>query len=143
MRAPKNFEEYVEKGVVRKQTPDKARAENLAKEADRKHNSLKMVLEKIGLINENANDVIEDCYDIIINLSRSKMFLEGFSASGKGAHEAEVAYLRRLDFSEVEIDFINQLRYFRNGILYYGKLFDKEYAEKVVDFMEKIREKIK
>ncbi|MBT4434019.1 hypothetical protein HOD05_02260, partial [Candidatus Woesearchaeota archaeon] len=37
-----------------------------------------------------------------------------------------------------EIDFADQLRYFRNGILYYGKTFDEEYAHKVIDFLEKV-----
>ena len=36
---------------------------------------------------------------------------------------------------------MTQLRYFRNGILYYGKTFDSEYAEKVIDFTKKIMKK--
>jgi len=31
---------------------------------------------------------------------------------------------------------MNDLRYSRNSIKYYGKRFDREYAEKVMDFME-------
>jgi len=143
MRAPLNFGEYVGSGVVKKRTPNKSRSLDLIREAERKFNSLSKVLDKIGLSNENANDVLEDCYDIIANLTRAKMFFEGFSASGKGAHEAEISYLRRLEFSEVEIKFINQLRYFRNGILYYGKIFDKEYAEKVIAFMKIVRRRLR
>ena len=39
--------------------------------------------------------------------------------------------------------FTNDLRYFRNGILYYGKSFDKEYGEKVLDFLNKTYPKLK
>lgn len=143
MKVLRQFEEYLEEGIVKKQTPDKLRASNLIKESERKTNSLKLVLNKIGLSNDNANDIIEYCYDIIINLIRARMLIEGYSSSGLGAHEAEVSYLRKLNFSESAVQFANQLRYFRNGILYYRKRFDKEYADKVIDFLEIFKEKLK
>ena len=69
-------------------------------------------------------------------LIRSKMFETGYNSSGHGAHEAEVAYGKQLGFSDIDIVLLDQLRYFRNGILYYGKRFDKEYAEKIISFTE-------
>ncbi|MAG07592.1 hypothetical protein CMI46_02145 [Candidatus Pacearchaeota archaeon] len=143
MRELKEFEEFLKKGIVKKQTPDEARAKDLNEEAERKFGSLNMILDKIGLSDENANDIIEICYDIVSYLIRAKMLLRGYSSSGAGAHEAEVAYLKTLNFSEEDVRFVNQLRYFRNGIMYYGKRFDKEYAEKVIDFMKKVRERLK
>jgi tRNA(His) 5'-end guanylyltransferase len=74
---------------------------------------------------------------------RSEMLKKGLNASGISAHEAEIYYLQEIGFSEIDIEFANQLRYFRNGIEYYGKGFNKEYAEKVLNFLEKIREKVK
>ncbi len=71
------------------------------------------------------------------------MLLEGYNAAGQGAHEAEVSYLRVLNFKETDIQFANQLRYFRNGMLYYGTILDQEYAEKVIDFTKKNYIKIK
>lgn len=62
------------------------------------------------------------------------MLLDGYNASGKGAHEAEVSYLRILKFKETEIQFFDKLRFFRNGMVYYGTSLDKEYAEKVIEF---------
>jgi shikimate kinase len=38
---------------------------------------------------------------------------------------------------------LNELRFFRNGITYYGKILDKEYATKVYYFLMKFKEKIK
>jgi len=138
MRNLKKFTEYVEEGVVKKQFPDKSRAENLAEESKRKFNSLNRIKSKVGIDDENANDIIENCYDTIIGLIRAKMLLRGFSSLGAGAHEAEVAFLKELKMNEKDVQFINQLRYFRNGILYYGKRFDKDYAEKVFNFLRRI-----
>jgi len=67
----------------------------------------------------------------------------GYSASGQGAHEAEVSYLRELGFSEKDVQFADQLRYFRNGILYYGTSIDKEYADKVLEFTKTVHSKLK
>ncbi|MCF7910786.1 hypothetical protein K9L16_03875 [Candidatus Pacearchaeota archaeon] len=142
MKLPFDFEEYLKKGIVKKRNPDKSRARDLVEEAERKYNSLKIILEKIGLNDENANDVVEYCYDIMINFIRSRMLLKGFTSSGKGGHEAEISYLRKLNFSEVEIGIANQLRYFRNGIMYYGKRFDSDYAQKILNFLRKTKKKL-
>ena len=143
MRASKRFEEYINKGVVKRVKINKQRAKSLALESKRKMLSLKERLEKLGVKNENANDYIEYCYDIIMHLVRAKLYLEGYSTSGQGAHEAEVSYLRILGFSEKEVQFADQVRYFRNGILYYGTSLDFEYAQKVIDFTMEIYPKLK
>jgi len=137
MKSPDKFENYLRKGIIRKKTSDKSRARDLFEEANRKMNSMKLILNKIGLNNENANDIVESCYDILINLIRSKMLIAGFASTGIGAHEAEISYLRKLNFSEKEVIIANQLRYFRNGIKYYGKRFDSESANKVIEFLNK------
>ena len=100
-------------------------------------------IEKVGIKDGSVNHIIKNSYDIIMELIRAKMLIKGYSSSGKGAHEAEVSYLRNLDFSENKVQFINQLRYFRNGIVYYGKRFDKEYSKKSITFFKKIRKKLK
>jgi predicted outer membrane protein len=45
-----------------------------------------------------------------------------------------------LGFSESQVMFMNELRYYRNGIKYYGKRFDEEYAEKVMLYMDEVYE---
>lgn len=143
MRALKRFEEYIQEGVVRRVKINKERAKSLLIESERKMFSLKERLEKLGIKNENANDYVEYCYDIIMHLIRAKLYLEGYSISGQGAHEAEVSYLRILGFAEKEVLFADQIRYFRNGILYYGTSLDLEYAQKVIEFTNKIYPKLK
>jgi hypothetical protein len=137
-----NFQEFVKKGIVKKQSPDKSRAYFLIEESNQSYDVLLEIIDKIGLKENNANILIRQGYDIIMELLRAKMLLDGYNSSGKGAHEAEVSYLKLLDFSENDIQFANQLRYFRNGIMYYGKIMDKEYAEKVIEFIKRIRDKL-
>ena len=138
----KYFEEFIGEGTVNKVRVNKDRAKSLIAESERKRNYLNRMLEKLNIENDNANDYVIYCYDIIMNLVRAKLFLDGYHISGQGAHEAEVSYLRVLRFPEEEVRFLNQMRYFRNGILYYGTSLDKEYAEKVVAFTGEMYKKL-
>ena len=138
MRALKDFDLFVKEGIVKKQSVDKSRANALIKEARESYNFLMQIIKNMGVKDENSNHIIKNAYDVIMEIIRAKMLLKGFNSSGYGAHEAEVAYLRKLNFSETEILFANQLRYFRNGITYYGKKFDKDYAKKSLKFLEKL-----
>jgi len=143
MKSLKDFDEFLKNGVVKKQFPDKIRARDLVDQADKIYKAVIEIVDKIGINEFNSNIIIKESYDSIMALIRAKLFLSGFGSSGIGAHEAEVAYLRKLGFSEFDVQFVNQLRYFRNGIMYYGKKFDKEYAEKVFIFLKKISEKLR
>lgn len=146
----KNFEDFVNLGIIKRIFPNKSKARDLFQESERKEASLAKVLRLIGLSDENANDIVEYCYDILLYMIRAKLYLEGFKSSGEGAHEAEVSYLAELGFSERDTNFMDKTRYFRNGIKYYGKRLSKEYAEKVVSFMnmtlpslkKKVKEKV-
>lgn len=138
MKPLKNFGKLVKEGKVKIQTPNKSRANFLIQEAKKTHLFLKKLIKNFGVNNENSNSIIKLIYDIIMELIRARMLLNGFSTTGVGAHEAEVSYLKELGFSENEVQFADQLRYFRNGIIYYGKILDKEYAEKVLNFLNKI-----
>ena len=143
MKAIKRFDEFIKEGIVKKQSSDKSRAEFLINESDISLEGLKERIKKIGINEKNVNSIIKDCYDIIMELVRAKMLLDGYNASGFGAHEAEISYLRVLGFSENDIQFADQLRFFRNGILYYGTILDKEYADKVLKFINKIYPKLR
>lgn len=75
-------------------------------------------------------------------LIRAVMLSEGYISSGKGAHEAEVCYAKKKGLSDKELALLDQLRYFRNGILYYGKSFDAEYAHSIIAFTHNVYEKL-
>ncbi len=138
MKPLRFFSEYIADGIVKKQSPDIPRSESLVKEAEISYSVLMEHVEKLGISDRNANHIVKNSYDIIMESVRSKMLLNGFGSAGTGAHEAEVAYLRELGFNQADIEFTNQLRYFRNGITYYGKSFDAEYAKKVVEFLKRM-----
>ena len=72
-----------------------------------------------------------------MELIRAKMLLAGYNAAGFGAHKAEVSFMRVLGFDEKEVQFADQMRFFRNGIVYYGTSLDAEYAQKVIEFTKK------
>jgi len=143
MRHIKFFKEFISEGTVKKESINQERAKSLVTEADRKFRLLKENIDKLGINKDNANDYVEYCYNILLFLIRAKMFMQGYSTSGQGAHEAEVSFTRNIGFNEKDIQFLDQLRYFRNGILYYGKRFDKEYAEKVLEFTKRTFPKLR
>lgn len=143
MNLPKEFEFYIKKGIIKKCSIDKSRAEFLINESQNSLEGLKERVEKIGINEKNANSIIKDCYDILMELIRAKLLLIGYKSAGRFAHEAEVSYLKKLGFPDNEVQFINQLRYFRNSITYYGKILDKEYAEKVFDLLNRVYPKLK
>jgi len=142
MTRVRQFEEFIQRSIVKKQAPDKSRAEFLTKEAEQNYKYLLELIIKMGINDMNANDYIKKCYDILMELVRAKMLLHGYNSSGLNAHESEVSYLRVLGFSENDVQFTDQMRFFRNGMLYYGTILDKEYAKKTIDFLNKIYPKV-
>jgi hypothetical protein len=136
MKPLRDFSQFIDEGIVTKQSPDPSRAQFLRSEAKQ---SYSFVLSLASTIDDsNANAIVKLAYDVIMGLLRSKLLETGYRAHGPGAHEAEVAYLRELDFSEVDVQFCNDIRYFRNGIMYYGRIIDAEYGKKVIGFMQKV-----
>ncbi|MDI6737804.1 MAG: hypothetical protein QME12_04790 [Nanoarchaeota archaeon] len=94
-------------------------------------------MEAIGINENNANSIIKDCYDIIMEMIRAKLLLKGYSSAGQFAHEGEVSYLKKAGFPDSEVSFLNDLRYFRNSITYYGKILNTEYARQLLNLQEK------
>lgn len=137
------FEQCIKEGIVCKVTPDKQRASDLIIESERKYDFLLKLVEAIGIDDDKANEYVESCYNILLFLIRAKMLIDGYNSSGVGAHEAEVAFSRLIGLSEKQVIFLDKLRYFRNGIMYYGKRFDKEYAQKVVKYTKETYSKLK
>lgn len=130
------FEDFLAQGIVKKQSPNKFRAVSLMHEANQKKQFLEISLKNIPTAQMNANFIVESCYDILLELIRAKLFLQGYNSAS--SHEAEVSYLRILGFPEADVQFLNEVRYYRNGIKYYGKSLDMEYARLILEYMKKI-----
>ena len=139
----KSFEEYLKEGVAKKHSPDLLRAKSLIQESENDCQVLADLIKLSGITEKNANHIIKNSYDIFMPLIRAKMLIKGYSSTGQGAHEAEVAFMRELGFQETEVEFADNIRFFRNSILYYGKKYDAELAQKIFEFAEKIAKKLK
>jgi hypothetical protein len=140
---PRAFEEFLQLGTVKKVSADRPRAGFLIEESQKSMIGLKKRVDAPGIDEYNANSVVKDCYDVMIELIRAKLLLDGYSASGTHAHEAEVSYLKKLGFPEGEISALNELRHFRNSITYYGKILTVEYAKQVAGFTIRIYPQLK
>jgi hypothetical protein len=79
MKALKGFEEFLYNGVVKKQSVDGDRARNLILESKDKYIFFKKVKMSIGVEELNSNYVVETCYDILIELLRAKVLLDGYN----------------------------------------------------------------
>lgn len=132
----KEFKEFLKSGTVKKQTPNKQRALSLIIEATHKKSYLETTIKIIPKEKWNPNVIVDQCYDIIMELIRAKMFQDGYNAGN--SHEAEVSYMKVIGFSEAEAKYMDEIRYYRNGTKYYGTMLNNEYAENVIKFLEKI-----
>lgn len=136
MKPLPQFEHYLQQGIVKKQAPDKSRANNLRVISLQEEIFLKSTIKQFSITDDNAGTIVKNAYDVIMERIRAHMLDNGYHAQGIGGHEAEVAYLRTIGVKETEIQFLDQLRYIRNGIHYYGKPIDAAYAKKVVKYLD-------
>lgn len=143
MSSLKHFEDFVSRGIVKKQSPDKSRSAFLVKNAEKEYKTLLEMVQKLGVNDLSVDTYVKNGHDILMSYVRAKMLIDGYYASGWGGHEAEVSYMRKLGFSESELQFADQLRFFRNGIMYYGTQLDVEYALKVLDFIKEMIPRLK
>ncbi len=132
----KTFEQYLNLKIVRKVKENPERAKSLIAEAEKKRQFMLRVIQQLSFQETEPNFIIDNCYDILIELIRALLFFTGYHS--QNSHEAEVSYMRHLGFPESEVLFMDELRYFRNGIKYYGKILEKEYAQKVLEFHNKL-----
>ncbi len=132
----KNFEEYLKAGFVKIRKENIARVKSIMGEADKR---LKF-FNALTISEESANYIIENMYDVIRELIEAKMLLDSYKSY---SHEATVSYLKKLEFSSFEIEFMDELRDIRNHTKYYGHLANSEYARKVSEFANKAYPKLK
>jgi len=137
----RKFEEFINSGIVKIQAPNNQRSLALIKGAEEKKSFLSVSIKNIPRKQMNANFIVDYSYDILMELIRAKMFIDGYNVGN--SHEAEVSYLEKLRFSEFERRFMNEIRYYRNGTKYYGTMLDNDYADKVLSFLEKIYPRLK
>lgn len=143
MRAIKDFNEFIKEGIIKKQKPDVSRVKFLIEETEKSYSMLLLKIEKLGIVNQTANDIVKSCYDLLMELIKAKILLQGYNASGISTHEAEVSFASNLCFNEKDVQFLDEIRYFRNGMFYYGTNLTKDDAERIVNFTKETYLKLK
>jgi hypothetical protein len=128
------FEDFISSGEVRKQEVDKNLNRVLIESAlDRK-----LFLEKEI---KTPKYVIENVYDTLRELIEARLALEGYKSY---SHQATILFLKKFkQFNEFEISFLENLRKFRHGLKYYGKLASVSDSLKVLKFFKDIFSKLK
>ncbi len=142
MKPLRDFKEYVRSRVVETRPTNTERVHSLEAESAHRAAYVDSVCKNLGINESTANYIIESCYDTLIALARARLIEANYYARGEGAHEAEVAFLRTIDVPESDINFLNELRYRRNRILYYGDRYDTVYAHQCQEKLQELRSKL-
>ena len=78
MKGIRDFREFINESIVKKQNPNKSRANFLIKESERSYKLLFEMIEKMKVNDDNANMFVRLCYDILMEIIRAKMLVEGY-----------------------------------------------------------------
>lgn len=131
----KNFEFFLRKGEVKKQSPNKNLAYSTFKDSLERIEFAKQLLHK-----SRQKYVLENAYESMREAADSLLYLKGFKSF---SHEASIVYLIKEGFNEKDIMEFDRFRRIRNGIKYYGKDCDVSDAEEALKLADKIIGRIK
>ncbi|MBI2130212.1 hypothetical protein HYU10_00415 [Candidatus Woesearchaeota archaeon] len=131
----KEFEFFLKKGEVKRQSPDK----NLSIAA------FKDSMERLEFSRSLSKTVkpkfvLENAYESMREAADSLLYLEGYKSF---SHEASIVYLGKKGFNGHDMAEFDRFRRIRNGIKYYGKDCDESDAESAIILAEKIINQIK
>ena len=132
----KEFTYFVQKGDVKKQSVDKLLATSLAKDAV--HRLEYATNQK--LTENNAKYVLENAYEALREFADALLHLEGYKSY---SHEASIAFLKKFQLTESELNQFDTLRKKRNGSKYYGETADIIEAKEVLQFANTLLPKLK
>ena len=131
----KEFEFFIKKGNVKKQSPDKNLSISTFKESlDR----LELAKQLTGKVKPKY--ILENSYEAMREAADALLYSEGFKSY---SHEASIRYLLNKDFNESEITEFDRFRKIRNSIKYYGGDCDLTDAESALKLAKNIIQKIK
>lgn len=131
------FEDYVKRGMVKKQMPAEQRAQALIKTAEK---GIRFV-EKLAFNDENAEHIITEWYDIVRQYNEAQLARKGYKSY---SHEATIQFAHeKYKLLQEEKTFLDNVRRTRNDIKYYGKEATKSEAEETARVLKVILKKIK
>ena len=102
----------------------------ISKDRDRAEDLLIMAKERLEMIylipKDKSYKIIEEYYEIIKELLTALMYLDGYKTL---SHKKLIDYFvnNYKDLGDFQLILINNLRKFRNDIVYYGKKISKDF----------------
>ncbi len=116
------WQECLEKGVVRKSSPDKELAKSLVKMSELRLNFVKSVT----ISRSNAPIVITESYEALREICEALIALNGFKVY---SHECITVFLKEIAKDSYLAEVFDRYRKIRNGVNYYGRQVSEEDAK--------------
>lgn len=129
--------------MIIKIKPDNERAQSMFDMAKSTETSLKKIILKLGIENDQSL-IVREYYEVIRELATSILFIEGIKIIGEYSHKETINNLANYkEFSQDEIIEIQDLRIRRNKSSYEGKSIKSPYLENKKTKLDLIINKLK
>ena len=133
-----SFKHYLDRGYVKKKTPDSEEAKALLEKAKNR-----LEYTKSKEVNDKTSQfVLEDSYESVRESAQALMSIKGFKPY---SHEATIAFIKEFyisDFNEEEAYKFDRFRQLRNDSVYKAKPVTNEDAKSsvlfAVEFIKKV-----
>ncbi len=130
------FDTYLESGKIRKKKPDKGKSQGLIQNAKE---DLK-ILQDIELSEETTSFIFKNTYNCIRTALQSYLARDGYKPY---THESIIIYAKKInELSEKQANKIDKYRELRNDIEYRGDTAEEKETEEILEFAEKIIDKV-
>jgi len=130
----KEFNFFLERGEVKKQSPDISLAKSTFGSGVDRLKTTKSILRIV-----KPKYILENAYESAREAADALLYQEGFKSF---SHEASIVYLIKKGFSESELNEFDSFRKIRNKIKYYGGNCSPVEAQHALALAEKIINKI-
>ena len=113
--------------------PDKERARSLVKLANLRYEKVKTFDEE-----KESSLIVEGYYEVAKELITAILFIDGYKTL---SHKDLIEYLGlnfKFDFSELDINLLDQLRKLRNNLVYYGVFIETSYIHRNKEHITKV-----
>ena len=132
----KEFNIFLEQGVVKKITPNLNLIKSIYEDAIKRIEFYK----KLELNEESSKFILENIYESLRELADAVLVKDGYKSY---SHEASIIYLKKYNISLSDINDFDRLRKIRNNSKYYGKNVDLEDVGFSFELVEKLLNRIK
>lgn len=130
------WQECIEKGFVRKSTPDKELAKSLVKMADARLSFIK----SIEITPSNASIITAEAYEALREICEAIIAVKGFKVY---SHECITTFLNEILKDGYVAEVFDRYRRIRNSINYYGRQVNTEDAKQAVSETSEMIRKLK